>query len=245
MRAVERDCVTDEATPPLGHRRRLADYLEKLCLQPGTVGRHADAIKTMDEPRGPGQAALMRERRRLLRASARSCSPGMGIDMREFERVVLLRRGGPPLDGPHRRHGPSCATASACAPTPSATRWWSTRWRATTCSTRWCASSRRIPCAACIQARRGAPRRSAADSGQPGAATPVGASQGAAARPREPAPAGQQGGPQRSLPLRQRQEVQELLRCAQIDRAHGHEMLSQKHPSAHKEVTVMIDHGTA
>ena len=26
------------------------DYLEKLCLKPGTFDRHADAIKTMDEP---------------------------------------------------------------------------------------------------------------------------------------------------------------------------------------------------
>ena len=64
------------------------DYLEKLCLKPGTFDRHADAIKTMDEPEEllkllyADAEAFYAEREALL--------SGMGIDMREFERVVLL-----------------------------------------------------------------------------------------------------------------------------------------------------------
>ena len=64
------------------------DYLEKLCLKPGTFDRHADAIKTMDEPEElvkllyADAEAFYAEREVLL--------SGMGIDMREFERVVLL-----------------------------------------------------------------------------------------------------------------------------------------------------------
>ena len=64
------------------------DYLEKLCLKPGAFESHAAAIKTMEEPEElvkllyADAEAFYTEREALL--------SGMGIDMREFERVVLL-----------------------------------------------------------------------------------------------------------------------------------------------------------
>ena len=64
------------------------DYLERLCLKPGTFAKLAEKIKTMDEPDELTQLlyadaeAFYAEREQLL--------TGLGIDMREFERVVML-----------------------------------------------------------------------------------------------------------------------------------------------------------
>ncbi|MEG2207610.1 MAG: preprotein translocase subunit SecA [Clostridia bacterium] len=64
------------------------EYLEKLCLKPGTFAAYAARIKDMDEPNQLTQLlyndadAFYAEREQFL--------SGMGIDMREFERVVLL-----------------------------------------------------------------------------------------------------------------------------------------------------------
>ena len=64
------------------------DYLEKLCLKPGTFNRHADAIKTMDEPEE--LVKLLYADAEAFYAEREALLSGMGIDMREFERVVLL-----------------------------------------------------------------------------------------------------------------------------------------------------------
>ena len=64
------------------------DYLEKLCLKPGTFDRHADAIKIMDEPEE--LVKLLYADAEAFYAEREALLSGMGIDMREFERVVLL-----------------------------------------------------------------------------------------------------------------------------------------------------------
>ena len=64
------------------------DYLEKLCLKPSTFDRHADAIKTMDEPEE--LVKLLYADAEAFYAEREALLSGMGIDMREFERVVLL-----------------------------------------------------------------------------------------------------------------------------------------------------------
>ncbi|MDD3212569.1 MAG: SEC-C metal-binding domain-containing protein, partial [Eubacteriales bacterium] len=64
------------------------DYMEKLCLKPGTFDKYAEKIKVMDEPDElikqlyQDAEAFYAEREEMLTA--------LGIDMREFERVVLL-----------------------------------------------------------------------------------------------------------------------------------------------------------
>ena len=64
------------------------DYLERLCLKPGTLEGHAERIKTMSDAKEilpllyADAEAFYGEREALL--------GGLGIDMREFERVVLL-----------------------------------------------------------------------------------------------------------------------------------------------------------
>ena len=89
------------------------DYLEKLCLKPGTFDRHADAIKTMDEPEE--LVKLLYADAEAFYAEREALLSGMGIDMREFERVVLLSA----IDHHWMDHidaMTTCATASACAP---------------------------------------------------------------------------------------------------------------------------------
>ena len=64
------------------------DYLEKLCLKPGAFDSHAEAIKTMEEPEE--LVKLLYTDAEAFYAEREALLSGMGIDMREFERVVLL-----------------------------------------------------------------------------------------------------------------------------------------------------------
>ena len=64
------------------------DYLEKLCLKPGAFDSHAAAIKTMEEP--DELVKLLYADAEAFYAEREALLSGMGIDMREFERVVLL-----------------------------------------------------------------------------------------------------------------------------------------------------------
>ncbi len=64
------------------------DYLEKLCLKPGAFDSHAAAIKTMEEPRE--LVKLLYADAEAFYAEREALLSGLGIDMREFERVVLL-----------------------------------------------------------------------------------------------------------------------------------------------------------
>ncbi|MDY2655449.1 MAG: preprotein translocase subunit SecA [Candidatus Limiplasma sp.] len=64
------------------------DYLEKLCLKPGTFDSHAAAIKIMEEP--DELVKLLYADAEAFYAEREALLTGMGIDMREFERVVLL-----------------------------------------------------------------------------------------------------------------------------------------------------------
>ena len=64
------------------------DYLERLCLKPGTFARYSAKLQDMNEPEElthllyTDAEAFYAEREELLTA--------LGIDMREFERVVML-----------------------------------------------------------------------------------------------------------------------------------------------------------
>ena len=64
------------------------DHLEKLCLKPGAFESHAAAIKTMEEPEE--LVKLLYADAEAFYAEREALLSGMGIDMREFERVVLL-----------------------------------------------------------------------------------------------------------------------------------------------------------
>ncbi len=64
------------------------DYLEKLCLKPGTFGKYAEKIKTMDEP--DELVSLLYQDAEDFYAEREKLLAETGIDMREFERVVLL-----------------------------------------------------------------------------------------------------------------------------------------------------------
>ena len=65
-----------------------AAYLEHLCLKPGTFARHADEMKNMEDA-GDLLPILYQEAEDFY-AEREKLLTDMGIDMREFERVVLL-----------------------------------------------------------------------------------------------------------------------------------------------------------
>ena len=64
------------------------EYLERLCLKPGTFDSYAEQIKTMDEP--PELTKLLYADAETFYAEREEMLTALGIDMREFERVVLL-----------------------------------------------------------------------------------------------------------------------------------------------------------
>ncbi len=64
------------------------DYLERLCLKPGDIQTHAKAIESMEEP--DELTPLLYEDAERFYAEREKLLTDMGIDMREFERVVLL-----------------------------------------------------------------------------------------------------------------------------------------------------------
>ncbi len=64
------------------------EYLEKLCLKPGTFDNYAERIKTLDAP--AEFTALLYQDAEAFYAEREALLGGMGIDMREFERVVML-----------------------------------------------------------------------------------------------------------------------------------------------------------
>ena len=64
------------------------DYLERLCLKPGTFEKYAEKIKTMDEP--DELTTLLCQDAEAFYAEREGMLSELGIDMREFERVVLL-----------------------------------------------------------------------------------------------------------------------------------------------------------
>ncbi len=64
------------------------DYLERLCLKPGTFEKYAGAIKAMDEP--AELTSLLCQDAEAFYAEREAMLTELGIDMREFERVVLL-----------------------------------------------------------------------------------------------------------------------------------------------------------
>ena len=64
------------------------EYLEKLCLKPGDIGKHADAMEDMDE--AEELTELLKKDAEAFYEERETMLTEMGIDMREFERVVLL-----------------------------------------------------------------------------------------------------------------------------------------------------------
>ena len=64
------------------------EYLEKLCLKSGTFDKYAEKIKTMDEP--DELVSLLYQDAEDFYAEREKLLAETGIDMREFERVVLL-----------------------------------------------------------------------------------------------------------------------------------------------------------
>ncbi len=64
------------------------DYLESLCLKPGTFARYAKQIEGMEE--NDELVRLLCADADAFYAEREALLSGLGIDMREFERVVLL-----------------------------------------------------------------------------------------------------------------------------------------------------------
>ena len=64
------------------------DYLEHLCLQPGTFAKYATPMQEMDEP--AQLTKLLYTDAEAFYAQREEMLTALGIDMREFERVVLL-----------------------------------------------------------------------------------------------------------------------------------------------------------
>ena len=64
------------------------EYLEKLCLKPGTLDQYAEQIKKMDEP--DELVKWLEKDADDFYAEREALLTEIGIDMREFERVVLL-----------------------------------------------------------------------------------------------------------------------------------------------------------
>ncbi|MCE5343189.1 MAG: preprotein translocase subunit SecA [Eubacteriales bacterium] len=64
------------------------EYLEKLCLKPGTFDKYAEQLKDIDEP--TEMTKLLYQDAEAFYAEREAMLGGMGIDMREFERVVML-----------------------------------------------------------------------------------------------------------------------------------------------------------
>ena len=174
--------------------------------------RYEEACKTVDKRRAD---------RRALSASARDfyAQREKMLSSRCQHRHARVRargaagRGGPPLDGSHRRDGSSCATASACAPTASANPVHRIPDRGLRHVRRDGAlHPAKTPSRRMYQARINVPqqRKEVAEPKE----TNLDAGQGGG-RPFRPEARAEAGRPQRSLPLRQRQEVQELLREGQ------------------------------
>ena len=65
-----------------------AEYLEKLCLKPGTFAKYADQIKDMED--ADELVPMLKEEAEAFYQERENMLAEIGIDMREFERVVLL-----------------------------------------------------------------------------------------------------------------------------------------------------------
>ena len=65
-----------------------ARYLETLCLKPGTFAKYAEAIKTMEE--NDQLVESLKKDAQDFYAEREAYLGSLGLDMREFERVVLL-----------------------------------------------------------------------------------------------------------------------------------------------------------
>jgi len=65
-----------------------AAYLEKLCLKPGTLAKYAEQIKEMDE--ADELVPMLKEDAEAFYREREDMLAEIGVDMREFERVVLL-----------------------------------------------------------------------------------------------------------------------------------------------------------
>ena len=102
----------------------------------------------------------------------------------------------------------TCAPGSACGPWASAIRWSSTSARRTTCSPTWSTASRRTRCATCST-----PRWWSSQS-RPDPVVRLQGTGGAALK--RQATANGKVGPQRPVPVRQRQEVQEVPRGRRV-----------------------------
>ncbi len=64
------------------------EYLERLCLKPGTFDKYAEKLKDMDEP--SDFVKLLYQDADAFYAEREKMLTDLGIDMREFERVVML-----------------------------------------------------------------------------------------------------------------------------------------------------------
>ena len=65
-----------------------AEYLEKLCLKPGDIQKHEDKFEDMED--GDELVQLLYQDAEAFYAQREQMLTELGIDMREFERVVLL-----------------------------------------------------------------------------------------------------------------------------------------------------------
>ena len=173
-----------------------------------SIAAHEDMVKDRDERRSWSSAMHGRSARRLLCRSAKRCLPGLGVDMREFERVMLLsavdHRWMDHIDAMDQlRDGIGLSRLW-----PNATPWWNTRLNAAHMFDELIHLIREDTVRRIVSGAGGAHARACA-AGEAGGGAFGGGS--APSAPEGSLPT-KKVGRNRALPLRQRQEVQELLR---------------------------------
>ena len=82
---MQHDCVSEE--PSEWNMKELTNYLENLCLRHAFIAAHEDMVKDGDKD---GLVSAMQAEARDFYQEREALLTGLGVDMREFERVMLL-----------------------------------------------------------------------------------------------------------------------------------------------------------
>ena len=82
---MQHDCVSEE--PSEWNMKELTNYLENLCLRHEFIAAHEDMVKDGDKD---GLVSAMQAEARDFYQEREALLTGLGVDMREFERVMLL-----------------------------------------------------------------------------------------------------------------------------------------------------------
>ena len=82
---MQHDCVSEE--PSEWNMKELTNYLENLFLRHAVIAAHVDMVKDGDKD---GLVSAMQAEARDFYQEREALLTGLGVDMREFERVMLL-----------------------------------------------------------------------------------------------------------------------------------------------------------